>query len=146
MHKPVYRLEDAQGHGPYHGEQACVFHLTPHYDPKDLFRAMGLSQDWLEGLSNAGLVFGWRTQDLYRQFFKPGGLAACQRLGFERSVFRPTLRLDLPDGQVMFLREPLDPNDQVHQALAILLGSDFQKHLPAVARGWQSARKSFQSA
>jgi len=126
MHKPVYRLEDAQGHVPFHGEQACMRYLTPHYDPKDLFTVMGLPQDFLEGLTNAGLVFGWRTQAPFRQFFKRGGQTGCRKLGFDRCVFRPTLRLDLPDGQVMFLREPLDPNDRVHQALAILLGSDFQ--------------------
>lgn len=102
-------------------------YLTPHYEPKDLFKAMGLPQDFLEGLTDAGLVFGWRTQALYRQFFKSGGLAACQRLGFGRTMFMPALRLDLPDGQVLFLRDPLDPDDQLHQAVATLLGLISQK-------------------
>ncbi len=120
--RPVYRLQDAKGHGPFHGEQACVLYLKPHYEPKDLFTVMGLPQDFLEGLTNAGLVFGWRTQALYRQFFKPGGQTGCRKLGFDRCVFKPTLRLDLPDGQVLFLREPLNPDDPLHQAVATLLG------------------------
>jgi hypothetical protein len=122
MQRPVYRLENAQGHGPFHGERVCMPHLTPHYQPKDLFTVMGLPQDFLEGLTDAGLVFGWRTQALYRQFFKSGGMAVCRSLGFDRCVFRPTLRLDLPDGQVLFLREPFNPDDQLHQAVATLLG------------------------
>lgn len=126
MHKPVYRLEDAQGHGPFHGEQACMRYLTPHYDPKDLFTVMELPQDFLEGLTNAGLVFGWRTQALFRQFFKRGGQTGCRKLGFDQCVW-PTLRMDLPDGQVLFLREPFDPDDQLHQAVATLLGLISQK-------------------
>lgn len=121
MTRPVYRLENEHGHGPYRGDRACMAHLVPHYEPADLFRAMGLSEDVLEGLGNAGLVFGWKTKRLYRRFFKRGGQAGCRRLGFECYLFTPALRLDLPDGQVMFLKEPLDPNDPVHQALQALL-------------------------
>lgn len=109
MTRPVYRLENEHGHGPYRGDRACMAHLVPHYEPADLFRAMGLSEDVLEGLGNAGLVFGWKTKRLYRRFFKRGGQAGCRRLGFECYLFTPALRLDLPDGQVMFLKEPWTP-------------------------------------
>lgn len=121
MTRLVYRLENEHGHGPYGGDRVCMEYLVPHYEPVDLFRAMGLSEDVLEGLGNAGLVFGWRTKRLYRRFFKRGGQAACRRLGFGCHPFNPALRLDLPDGQVMFLKEPLDLGDPVHQALQTLL-------------------------
>ena len=117
MNPPVYRLENEQGHGPFHGDQPCVPFLLPHYDPEDLFKAMGLPAGSLNALSNAGLVFGWRTQRLYREFFKPRGQAGCAAHGFSCAIYRPDIRLNLSDGQVMFFREAWEPTDRLHQAL-----------------------------
>ena len=122
MSKPVYRLENHEGHGPFHGDQPCVGFLRPHYDPEDFFKAKGFSRKVFDTLTNAGLVFGWRTQQLYHDFFKPRGQSGCLKHGFSCVVYRPDLRLELPDGQVMFLREKLDPSDNLHNALAVVLG------------------------
>lgn len=113
----VYRLEDAQGRGPFSGEQVCVPHLQPHFDPEDLVAWMGLPQDALKALTTAHFVFGWRSQRHYRAFFQPRGQAACRDLGFTLVTYYPTLRWDLPDGQVLFAREPAPPALPVVQAL-----------------------------
>lgn len=142
MNRPVYRLEHPQGHGPFYGDQVCAPFLRPHYDPEDLFQVLGFPKEILEPLSTAGLVFGWRTQRLYRQFFKRGGQAACQELGFTCVSYRPALRVDLPDGQVMFLKEPLDPADPLHQALLSLMAVIPQMAAARKAAGSPTPRSS----
>lgn len=104
----VYRLEDACGKGPYSGDQVCVPYLKPHADPLPLLRLFGYPDEVLKALSKAGFVFGWSTKKDYRSFFKPGGQMACEALGFKLQVFKPTLRFDLPDGQVLFAKSSSD--------------------------------------
>ena len=100
----VYRLENAQGHGPFSGDQACVNYLESHFDPCDLVAWIGFPSELLKTLSEAHFVFGWRSQKHYRTFFKPNGKRACRELGFTQVTYRPELRFDFPDGQVLFAK------------------------------------------
>lgn len=43
-------------------------------------------------------------KDCISSFFKEGGEAACNRLGFRLEVYSPRVYIPLPDGQVMFIR------------------------------------------
>lgn len=115
--RAVYRLEDALGRGPFTGEQVCVPHLQPHFDPEDLFAWMGLPREALDALTTSHFVFGWRSQRHYRAFFQPRGQSACRALGFTRATYYLTLRWDLPDGQVLFARDPNPPALRMVQAL-----------------------------
>lgn len=105
MPRPVYRLEDANGNGPYSGEQVCVKFIEPHADPDRLLAMFGYPDEVLKALSGAGFVFGWSTLKEYRNFFSKGGQKECSALGFNRVDYRPEIRFNLPDGQVMFLKD-----------------------------------------
>lgn len=105
MPRLVYRLEDATGAGPYAGDQACSKFLQPHADPDRLLAMFGYPNEVLEALSAAGFVFGWSTLKEYRNFFYKNGEQKCRELGFNRVDYRPDIRFNLPDGQVMFLKD-----------------------------------------
>jgi hypothetical protein len=102
MPRKVYRLENEKGNGPFHGDQVCVHYLTPHYDPDKMAKVLSLPDEALEALKMANFVFGWSRLSDYRKFFKRGGQSKCSELGFTQVIYRPELRLDFPDGQVMF--------------------------------------------
>ncbi len=101
----VYRLEDSEGHGPYHGDQPAVHFLTPHHDPINLITWMEYPKEILETLSKAGMVFGWRNQKLYREFFKRKGQKNCAEIGFHCTIYKTSTYFMFPDGQVMFLKD-----------------------------------------
>lgn len=105
--KFVYRLENAQGHGPYHGNQDCVGYLRPHHDPATMIVKIDLPKEILQALSKAGFVFGWRSKKLYGSFFKRSGQQHCKSLGFECRVYQPVFRFDFPDGQVLFSKDDI---------------------------------------
>lgn len=104
MPRKVYRLENSQGNGPYHGNQPCVNYLTPHNDPDKMLKQWGLPVEVLKALSQAQFVFGWKRLSDYNKFFKKNGQAKCSELGFNLTIYRPELRFDFPDGQVMFFK------------------------------------------
>lgn len=108
--KVVYRLEDADGEGPFAFAQLCSSYLVSHYDPEELWKVMRqrvckktFSKNALESCYGL-MIFGWRTRTLYNKFFKPGGQEACAVLGYNLVEYRPTCYIPLPDGQVMFVR------------------------------------------
>lgn len=105
MSKKVYRLENADGHGPFHGDQRVVGNLQAHFDPEAMMKSIGYPKEVLVVLSKAGFVFGWRTRKLYRAFFKKGGESVCRANGFTCRVYEPALKFVFPDGQVIFSRE-----------------------------------------
>ena len=102
MTRKVYRLEDKDGNGPFSGDQVCVRYLTPHHDPDKMMRVLGFPDEILKALGLANFVFGWSRLSDYRKFFKRGGQSKCRGLGFTQVIYRPELRLDFPDGQVIF--------------------------------------------
>lgn len=104
MPRKVYRLEDKTGNGPYSGDQVCVNYLAPHHDPENLMFLCGLPKEVLQALSQAQFLFGWRRLSDYKKFFKQKGQIKCRELGFDLVVYRPELRFDFPDGQVMFAK------------------------------------------
>ena len=108
MKRIVYRLENAEGVGPFYGKRPCMPYLVPHRKPEDMFALLKVPKPAFKAMSRAGMLFGWRTQRHYRRFFGPKGQGACRALGFDQAIYRPTVRLDFPDGQVWFLPDHAD--------------------------------------
>ncbi len=108
MPRKVYRLENAKGDGPFYADQKCVKYLMPHKDPDVLIKELKLPDEVLKALCVAGFVFGWSTLHNYRKFFKKNGESACREIGFSMCVYKPILRFDFSDGQVMFSKPNVD--------------------------------------
>ena len=109
MSKKVYRLENKDGLGPFHGEQVCVPFIKQHADPLFMIELCGLPDELLKALSKAGFIFGWSTLKKYSNFFRKNGKQKCRELGFTMVTYEPLYRFDFPDGQVLFSKTEIDP-------------------------------------
>ena len=109
--KKVYRLENEKGEGPFSDSQECIKFLKPHYDPEQMLSNSKIPKKLLSSLSNLGFVFGWETLSKYKSFFKRNGIVECKKLGYKMVIYTPSLKLIFPDGQVMFFKETIPPDD-----------------------------------
>lgn len=110
----VYRCEDSNGWGPFMNKSIDTTVLKYHELPIQLWPAMREKFDCKElgnfadrnlyRLHDAKWIYGWRSLELYKAFFKEGGEDMMIGQGFGLKVFTPSEYIPLPDGQVLFKR------------------------------------------
>lgn len=117
----VYRLENAQGRGPFIGEQVGQLHFLRHFkNITEHFEELGLPMELASVLIKLGFVWGWTSREHYREFFtNPQGRWEAKRLGYRCRVYQPEFSFTLPDGQVAFLKPAQNHLLQNHPVLAL---------------------------
>lgn len=108
----VYRLENCKGEGPFRGEQAAIHLLRPHAVPENLLPPK--LHDWLALVYKFDYVFAWKSKPLAIHFVEPD--AEGSRLARWSEMIRHGFTIQeydtqgahiiLPDGQVIFKKEP----------------------------------------
>lgn len=117
----VYRLENAEGKGPFYGEQDNLEGiLKPHVKSGDALEAMGYQPSIASVLYSIGFVCGWRTRTAYTDFFCEGGKREMYNRGYRCKVYRPKIALIVPGEQVLFLKPTQELLMEDHGAIGVI--------------------------
>ena len=102
----VYRLENYKGKGPFSGSQGMALQLISHKDPTTMLEDIGLSVNEFESVTDKGVIFGWRSAELMRKFFRNSEKASCRasEMKFKITEYEVDSAIEFPDGQVLFVR------------------------------------------
>lgn len=109
--KKIYRLENYRGKGPFSGSQRMALQLTQHRDPEDMLALINISKEEFESATDKGCIFGWKTKELMKAFFRNKEKASivASIMKMKISVYTISDFLEFPDGQVLFARPEENP-------------------------------------
>lgn len=108
----IYRLENYKGSGPFSASQNMVQHLVRHNDPETMLGSVGLTPEEFERVTDFGMLFGWSTRELMKNFFRnpERAIKKASDMKMKISVYEEDNYFLFEDGQVMFLKtkEPIE--------------------------------------